>query len=163
MAHDLVHGIEQRLQALFGGGNAAGILALFAGGDQHAARLGGQADFAHELQNQRHAHELAVHHLLEIAGPGVGVHLHVDFVHPGQGVHHDHVRLGQAHFLLVQDIAVLEAQILLYAEKPLLLDAGHVQRVQIGQGFFQGFHFLIRYARFRQVSHDVARYPQFPR
>ena len=60
-----------------------------------------------QLQNQGHADELSVFHLLPVGGPGVLVHRHGNLVHPGQGVEDGEVRLGGLQLLRGEDIAVL--------------------------------------------------------
>ena len=94
-------------------------------------------------ENQRHAHIFAVECLTEIGGSGVVVHGHADFVHPGQGMEHAHLLFGQLHFFSGQHIAVLQPLILPGVVKPLPLNPGHVQNVQLGQGIFQGGDLLI--------------------
>ena len=60
-----------------------------------------------KLQDQGHAHVLAVEGLAEIGGPGVVIHLYADLIDPGQGVQDAHSFLCQLHFFLCQDVAVL--------------------------------------------------------
>ena len=55
--------------------------------------------FVQKLQNQRHAHQLAVVGLTEISGTGIIVHLDGDLVDAGQGMQHGHIFLGMLHLL----------------------------------------------------------------
>ena len=63
---------------------------------------------------------------------GVVVHLVGYLVDAGQGVEYLHVGLGQAEHVVVQDVDVLHALVLHEVAEPLLLHAGHVEDVGIG-------------------------------
>ncbi|CAN3994167.1 KilA-N domain, partial [Dysosmobacter welbionis] len=99
------------------------------------------ASFSHlnaqQLQDQCHADVLAVLHLSPVGGPGILVHRHSDLVDTGQGVEDGQVRLGVLQLLRCQDVAVLQAQVVLLIEEPLLLDTGHVENVQLGDDGLQ--------------------------
>ena len=103
-----------------------------------------------QLEDQGHAHILAVKRLLEIAGSGIAVHGHADLVYPGQRVQNAHVGLCRLHLLRRQNIAVLQAEILLLAGKALPLDTGHVQDIQLRDSLFQACGLDILHTFFHQ-------------
>ena len=90
-----------------------------------------------QLQNQRHADVLAVLHLLEVAGTVILIHRHGDLIDTGQGMQDPQVRLGVFQLLRGEDVAVLQAQIVLLVEKPLPLDTGHIEDIQLRHHLIQ--------------------------
>lgn len=50
---------------------------------------------------------------------------------------HNHGILGHFHLLLVQNVAVLEADVVLLVEEALRLHPGHVEDVQLADDFLQ--------------------------
>ena len=88
-------------------------------------------------QDQGHPDIDAVLGLLEIDRPGVVVHIHGDFVDPGKGMEHQHIRRGQFHLLFVQDLEIFHADIILFIEETFLLHTGHVEDVQLRHHIFQ--------------------------
>ena len=51
----------------------------------------------------------------------------------------DHVLLCHLHLFAVKDVAVLEADVVLFVEEPFLLDACHVEDVQVSDNVFHPF------------------------
>ena len=65
------------------------------------------------------------------------------------------------HFLLaVENVEILQADIILFVEETLFLNAGHVENVQLGQNVFQTDHFFIRNIFFMQHLCDIIGNPQ---
>ncbi len=62
-------------------------------------------------------------------------------------MHDGQIGLGRLQLLHVQDVAVLEADVILLVEEPLPLHARHVQDVQLGHGILQGLRLLPAGAR----------------
>ena len=91
-----------------------------------------------QLQNQRHADVLAVLHLLEVAGTG-GPHPPPREISLTRGRGCRIRRSGLAFFQLLrgEDVAVLQAQIVLLVEKPLPLDTGHIEDIQLRHHLIQ--------------------------
>ena len=87
---------------------------------------------AQQGHDQCHADVNAVLHLLKVSGTGVIVHIQCDLVHAGQGMQHSHIRLCKAHLFLGEDVAVLQADVVLLVEEALALHAGHVEDVELG-------------------------------
>ena len=119
---------------------------------------------AQQGHDQCHADVDAVLHLLKIGGAGVVVHVQRDLVDAGQGMQHGHVRLCQRHLFVGQDVAVLQADVVLLVEEALLLHAGHVQDVQLRHGFLQAAGLLVGDAvGLQHIVDDVVRHPQLLR
>ena len=89
------------------------------------------------MLQQGHPGEHAVPGLLEVHRPGVVVHVHRNLVHPGQGVHHQHMLLGPVQLPAGEDIDPLAPLVLQGVHKPLPLDSGHVEHVQLGDDRLQ--------------------------
>ena len=70
--------------------------------------------------------------LLDIVGMGIIVHLVGYLVHTGQRVENLHIGLGQPEHLVVEHVHVLHALILHEVGETLLLHAGHVEDIGIG-------------------------------
>ena len=101
-------------------------------------------------------------HLIEISGAGVVVHVRLDLVDAGERVQHRHGGRCQLQQLFVQRIAAFQPQIVLFVEKALLLDAGHVQHIQTGQlGLKVGGLFIVLVQRGQGLVLDVLRDAQF--
>ena len=60
-------------------------------------------------------------------------------------------------------IEILQADIILFVEETLFLNAGHVKNVQLGQLVFQTDDFFIRNIFFTQHLCDIIRNPQLGR
>ena len=76
-------------------------------------------------------------HLIEISGAGVVVHVRLDLVDAGERMQHRHGGRRHLQQLFVQLIAAFQPQVVLFVEKALFLDSGHVQHVQTGQFGFK--------------------------
>ena len=74
---------------------------------------------------------------------------------------HGHVGLGKGHLLFGEDIAVLQTDIVFLVEETLLLDAGHVEDVQLGHGLLEAAGLLVGdVVGLEHVGDDVVRHPQ---
>ena len=103
-------------------------------------------------------------HLIEISGTGVVVHVRLDLINAGERVQHRHGGRCLLQQLFVQLIAAFQPQVVLFVEKALLLDAGHVQHVQPGQlGFKVGGLFIVLVQRGQGLVLDVLRDAQLLR
>ena len=103
-------------------------------------------------------------HLIEISGAGVVVHIRLDLVDAGERMQHRHG--GRCHLqqLFVQRIAAFQPQIVLFVEKALLLDAGHVQHIQTRQfGFKVSSLLVVLVQRGQGLVLDVLRDAQLLR
>ena len=127
---------DQGRQVVFHLGDAAGVAADGLGADLHRSGVLVPGLEGQMLQ-QGHAGEHAVAGLLEVHRPGVVVHVHGDLIHPGQRVHHQHVLLGPLQLPAGEHIDALVPLVLQGVHKALLLDAGHVQHVQLGDDRLQ--------------------------
>src|SRR5450759_5066255 len=94
---------------------------------------------AHPQQfgNQGHAYVHAELGLLEVVGARVVVDVVGDLPDTGQRVHDDHILSGEAHLFGIQNVDILEADIVVFVEEALLLDAGHVQDVQVADDLIE--------------------------
>ena len=69
---------------------------------------------------------------------------------------HNHVLLGEFHFCLVQNVAVLQADVVLLVEKPFFLHARHVEDVHVADYVFQPL--VTVFSIFRNVESYWYRY-----
>ena len=98
--------LEAGLQMALGGGDALRIAAAQSAG-RHLRRRGRRlAALGHvqQREDQRHAHELAVQGLAEIARARVIVHGDADFVDARQGVQDREIRLRRAQLFRREDV-----------------------------------------------------------
>ena len=103
-------------------------------------------------------------HLIEISGAGVVVHVRLDLINAGERVQHRHGGRCQLQQLFVQRIAAFQPQVVLFVEKALLLDAGHVQYIQTGQlGLKVGGLLVVLMQRGQGLVLDVLRDAQLLR
>ena len=70
-----------------------------------------------QLEDQRHAHELAVERLAEVARARVAVYGGVDLVHARQRVEYGEVALGAGELVRREDVAVLQPEVVLLVEE----------------------------------------------
>src|SRR5659263_315131 len=80
-----------------------------------------------QFRNQGHANVHTELGLLEVVSTRVVVDVVCDLPDTGQWMHDDHVLAGEAHLFGIQDVDLLEADVVVFVEEALLLDAGHVQ------------------------------------
>ena len=74
---------------------------------------------------------------------------------------HRHIRGGQSQLFLCQDIAVFQTDVIFFIKEPLLLDAGHVEDVQIGQSLLHAACLDIGdVVRLEDLADDVIRHAQ---
>ena len=116
-------------------GDAPGVVAHRLAADLHGA--GVQAGLVGQVGEQGHTGEHAVPGLVKIDGAGIVVHVDVDLVHPGQGVHHQQLLLGPVQLPAGKDVDALVPLVLQGVHEALPLDAGHVEHVQLGDDRLQ--------------------------
>ena len=106
--------------------------------------LGGLAVFfCKKLEDERHSHILCVKYLLKVARAGVLIDCCADLVDSGQRVENDEIALRKLHLCHVEDVAVLEAEIFLLARETLVLDAGHIEHVELANDLGHRLGFII--------------------
>ena len=125
-------------------------------------RAGGLAGLVGQVGQQGHPGEHAVPGLLEVHRPGVVVHVHGDLVHPGQGVHHQQVFPRPAQLGPREDVDALVALVFQGIDKPLPLDAGHVQHVQLRDHRLQAGHLDKGHLPLPHELTQVLRHRQVP-
>ena len=96
-----------------------------------------------KLDNQSHTHELTILDLTEISGTRVVIHLLQDLIHTRERMEHDHRILRKRHLGLVQDEAVLHPLELRLIQETLLLNAGHIEHIQLAHNGLHIINFLI--------------------
>ena len=123
---------EEVGELLLGGYDAAGVVADKVGAI--FAVLGGSLAvlLGKKLENERHSHIFCVKYLLEVARAGILIDCRGDLVDSGQRVKDDEIALCGLELCHIKYVAVLEAKIFLLACETLMLDAGHIEHVELG-------------------------------
>ena len=112
-------------------------------------------------EDEGHADVDAVLDLAEIGRAGVLVDLDGDLVDARQGVQDVHVVLSPAHDPGCQDIEILQADVVLFIEEALALDAGHIENVEAADHIVEPDKLLIGDVVFLQLLDDIVGDFQF--
>lgn len=140
--------------------DAAGIVTHGQRADGHLFRRAA-ALFGQSFQ-QGHANEHAIAGLLEINGPGIVIHLHGNFVDPGQGVHDQKIFLCFFQLFGCQNIHAAVALIRGHVGEALFLDTGHVQYIQLRDHGVKIGHFHMAQAMGVHIIDHIVGNGQFP-
>ena len=102
--------------------------------------------------------------LIEVGGVRVVVHIQFNLIDAGQRVQYWHIRLCQLKHLGIEFIASFQPKIIFFVEKTLLLNAGHVEHIQMRQLCFEVGSLLVGLMERRQcLVLDVLGDAQFLR
>ena len=119
-------------------------------------------DAVKQFEDERHTDDFTTEHLGKVSSARVVVHSDRDFVDARQRMQDVHIRLCKLQLLWSQDVAVLQAQVFLFAGKTFPLDTGHVQDVQFRHRLIQTLHLGVRDLLFVQdLFLNIIRYCQF--
>ncbi len=70
----------------------------------------------------------------------------------------DHILAGKLHFFAVENVAVLKADVILFVEETLLLNAGHVKHVElVDYGVEAFYNFVLNTGRLKNICNKVVR------
>ena len=84
-----------------------------------------------ESVDECHTHKFTILHLAEICGAWVGINLLCNLVYAWKRMQYSHLLLRQCHLLSIENVAILHTLILSLVRETLLLNASHIEDIQL--------------------------------